>query len=145
MEEVCILISGTQGRTARYEAAIRQAGGRPMVNRCPQLDITCRGLLLCGGGDLAPAWYGAADQGSGPPDLVRDQTELSLVRTYLAAGRPILGICRGLQVVMSLWAALSSKIWAISCVPSIKERVTCGTPSVPNRAACSTNCGAAAS
>lgn len=99
MEEVCILISGTQGRTARYEAAIRQAGGRPMVNRCPQLDITCRGLLLCGGGDLAPAWYGAADRGSGPPDLDRDRSELALVRAYLSAGRPILGICRGLQVL----------------------------------------------
>lgn len=99
MEGVRIQISGVQGRTARYEAAVRRASGCPMTNNCPQPDLTCGGLLLCGGGDLAPAWYGAADRGSGPPDLDRDRAELALVQAYLAAGRPILGICRGLQVL----------------------------------------------
>ena len=99
MEEVRIQISGAQGRTARYEAAVRRAGGQPVVGFCPRPDLTCGGLLLCGGGDLAPAWYGAADRGSGPPDLDRDRSELALVRAYLSAGRPILGICRGLQVL----------------------------------------------
>lgn len=99
MEGVRIQISGAQGRTARYEAAVCQAGGRPVAGFCPQPDLTCGGLLLCGGGDLAPAWYGAADRGSGPPDLNRDRAELALARAYLAAGRPILGICRGLQVL----------------------------------------------
>lgn len=99
MEEVRIQISGAQGRTARYEAAVRRAGGQPVVGCCPRPDLTCGGLLLCGGGDLAPAWYGAADRGSGPPDLDRDRSELALVRAYLSAGRPILGICRGLQVL----------------------------------------------
>lgn len=99
MEGVRIQISGVQGRTARYEAAVRRAGGCPMTNNCSQPDLTCGGLLLCGGGDLAPAWYGAADRGSGPPDLDRDRAELALVQAYLAAGRPILGICRGLQVL----------------------------------------------
>ena len=99
MEDVRIQISGAQGRTARYEAAVRRAGGQPVVGFCPRPDLTCGGLLLCGGGDLAPAWYGAADRGSVPPDLDRDRSELALVRAYLSAGRPILGICRGLQVL----------------------------------------------
>ena len=143
MEEVRIQISGAQGRTARYEAAVRRAGGQPVVGFCPRPDLTCGGLLLCGGGDLAPAWYGAADRGSGPPDLDRDRSELALVRAYLSAGRPILGICRGLQVLnVALGGTL---IWGMRCAPSIRGSATCGIPFVPPRAACSTGCGAAAS
>ena len=36
MEEVRIQISGAQGRTARYEAAVRRAGGQPVVGFCPR-------------------------------------------------------------------------------------------------------------
>lgn len=99
MEGIRIQISGPRGRMERYEAAVRGAGGLPVAGFCPQPDLTCGGLLLCGGGDLSPTWYGAEDCGSGPPDPERDRAELALVRAYLAAGRPILGICRGLQVL----------------------------------------------
>lgn len=99
MEGVRIQISGPRGRMERYEEAVRGAGGQPVAGFCPQPDLTCGGLLLCGGGDLSPTWYGAEDCGSGPPDPERDRAELALVRAYLAAGRPILGICRGLQVL----------------------------------------------
>ena len=39
MEEVRIQISGAQGRTARYEAAVRRAGGQPVVGFCPRPDL----------------------------------------------------------------------------------------------------------
>ena len=55
--------------------------------------------MLCGGGDLDPAWFGQEDRGSHPPDPRRDEAELALVRTWLSWGRPILGICRGMQVI----------------------------------------------
>jgi putative glutamine amidotransferase len=58
------------------------------------------GLLLVGGADVAADRYGAAPHpDSEPPQHVRDEVEIALVRTAIAAGVPTLGICRGLQVI----------------------------------------------
>ncbi len=58
------------------------------------------GLLLVGGADVAADRYGAAPHpDSEPPQHVRDEVEIALVRAAIAAGLPTLGICRGLQVI----------------------------------------------
>ena len=93
---VSILIPGREDRLPRYAAAIRRQGGCP---RFGEIADGCAGLLLPGGGDLAPALYGQPDLGSHPGDLRQDRLELALAREFLAAGKPVLGICRGLQVV----------------------------------------------
>ena len=94
-----ILISGADGKMSNYVRAVRAAGGTPVSGYCPPADLSCAGLLLCGGGDLDPGLYGQPDQGSQPPDPARDQAELELVRAFYQAGRPILGVCRGMQVI----------------------------------------------
>ncbi|MGH9279875.1 MAG: gamma-glutamyl-gamma-aminobutyrate hydrolase family protein [Acidimicrobiales bacterium] len=86
--------------------AIVEAGGMPLV--LPVLDpeeaaaaVACLdGLLFSGGGDVDPAWYGEApaEQVQGV-DRQRDAWELALVRAGLAQGVPMLGICRGSQVI----------------------------------------------
>lgn len=83
----------------RYCSAVLRAGGEPCAAYSPAPDPGCAGLLLCGGGDLDPALFGQEDRGSHPPDPVQDRAELALVRYYLQAGKPILGICRGMQVL----------------------------------------------
>ena len=82
-----------------YENAVRAAGGDFVTRYCPEVDLSFDGLLLTGGGDVDPARYGQPDRGSLPPDPERDQTELALVKACIAAGKPILGICRGCQVL----------------------------------------------
>lgn len=82
-----------------YENAVRAAGGNFITRYCSGMDLSFDGLLLTGGGDVAPARYGQEDLGSLLIDLERDQTELTLARAYLAAGKPVLGICRGMQVL----------------------------------------------
>ena len=62
--------------------------------------LTCDGLLLPGGGDMDPKFYGqeripACDE----PNLLRDAAEPLLLRAFLAADKPVLGICRGIQVM----------------------------------------------
>ncbi|MFD0271278.1 gamma-glutamyl-gamma-aminobutyrate hydrolase family protein [Streptomyces sp. NPDC127106] len=58
------------------------------------------GLVVAGGPDLDPVRYGAArDPRTGPPATQRDEWELALVEAALAAGRPLLGICRGMQAL----------------------------------------------
>lgn len=93
-----IQISGT-GRMFHYRAAITAAGGEPLAGYAPAPDLSCAGLVLCGGEDVAPHYYGQEDRGSGPPDLVRDEAELALFDAFFRAGKPILAICRGMQLV----------------------------------------------
>ncbi|MCK7628143.1 gamma-glutamyl-gamma-aminobutyrate hydrolase family protein [Streptomyces sp. RS10V-4] len=58
------------------------------------------GLVIAGGADIAPDRYGAApDPRTGPPARDRDAWELALIEAALAARVPLLGICRGLQLL----------------------------------------------
>ncbi len=57
-------------------------------------------LVIAGGADVEPVRYGAASHPAvQPPRRDRDATELALVRAAVAADLPLLGICRGMQVM----------------------------------------------
>lgn len=99
MAAVHIQVSGAPGPLSNYCAAIEQCGGIPVPAYAPKPDLTCGGLVLCGGGDIDPARFGQENRGSQPPDPVRDQAELALFQAFLQAGKPILGICRGMQLI----------------------------------------------
>jgi putative glutamine amidotransferase len=88
----------------RYLDKVRAAGGTPVVlpvvpgiaGVLPRLD----GLLLVGGGDLAPARYDAVPHPrTSRVNLARDEAEMALLREALALRLPVLGICRGLQLL----------------------------------------------
>jgi putative glutamine amidotransferase len=58
------------------------------------------GLVLQGGADLAPESYGEkamAPEWEG--DRVRDRYEIDLFKAFVAAGKPVIGICRGCQLI----------------------------------------------
>lgn len=58
------------------------------------------GLVLQGGNDLAPETYG--EQPLAPAwhgDRIRDRYEMDLVDRFIRAGKPVLGICRGMQLL----------------------------------------------
>lgn len=94
-----ILISGSDGSRENYENAVRQAGGSPCSYYLPPIDDSFDALLLCGGDDIDPARFGQENTASHGIDPDRDRVELELARLYLAAGKPILGICRGHQLM----------------------------------------------
>ena len=99
MSKPRIQVSGGQRLIENYMAAVSAAGGEPVAAYCPEPDLTCDGLLLCGGGDIECTLYGQEDQGSQPPDRDRDRAENALFRAFHGAGKPILGICRGMQMI----------------------------------------------
>jgi len=95
------------GVRVSYCAAIIAAGGVPFLlpysdNRSVIEESFRRvdGVLLTGGEDVSPNLYGAEAHPSVTDcDPVRDSIEIDLARRALAEEKPILGICRGLQVI----------------------------------------------
>jgi len=58
------------------------------------------GLILQGGADIDPAVYGEERSTHlGPIDAVRDRFELELLRAFADADKPVLGVCRGMQLI----------------------------------------------
>ncbi|MFF6994051.1 gamma-glutamyl-gamma-aminobutyrate hydrolase family protein [Streptomyces sp. NPDC008313] len=58
------------------------------------------GLVIAGGPDVDPSCYGAArSPRTGPPAPERDAWELALIEAALTSGTPLLGICRGMQLL----------------------------------------------
>ena len=94
-----ILISGDGGECQSYVAAVIAAGGLPVVAYCPQVSLDYDGLLLTGGGDIEPSLFSAQNDGSEDIDYDRDLAELELLGAFLALNKPVLGICRGHQVI----------------------------------------------
>lgn len=96
-----------------YMDAVREAGGLPVMlfdaaGEAGELAKRMDGLLLSGGGDLNPALYGEQDAGSKSVDDSCDAMETALFRAFLEEGKPVLGICRGMQVMA---VALGGNLW----------------------------------
>lgn len=90
-----------------YTQAVEATGGIPLVIPYPKdesslafLAARLDGLLLSGGEDIDPATFGEDPHyGLGTVVPERDRMEIALVQMMRAQGKPILGICRGLQVL----------------------------------------------
>jgi putative glutamine amidotransferase len=79
------------------------------------------GLLLHGGADLCPTTYGEEPlRPEWEGDAVRDAYELELVRSFVDAGKPVLGICRGHQL---LNVAFGGTLWQDQREQGATERV----------------------
>ena len=81
-------------RLKNYEDALSLVGAR-----CVETPWEADLLLLPGGGDVHPRFYGQQINGSTDIDAARDGRELALVDEFLRAGKPVVGICRGLQLL----------------------------------------------
>jgi putative glutamine amidotransferase len=90
-----------------YLTALEAVGAAPVILPLALGPATLRilferldGLFMAGGGDLDPACYtaGAHPKTEGV-DHLRDETELILTRWALEEGKPLLGVCRGVQTL----------------------------------------------
>lgn len=90
-----------------YIRALEGAGASPILIPITDQESTLRsilnlldGLLLCGGVDVDPVHFGEPPHPKlGEIDAPRDWVELTITRWALAEKLPILGICRGIQVL----------------------------------------------
>lgn len=95
-----VYIYGGAERFANYRRAVEAAGGQAVFgDRAGGLEPEWDALLLPGGGDLEPWRYGQENTASRDLEPERDQAEFQLLEAFTAAGKPVLGVCRGLQTV----------------------------------------------
>lgn len=95
------------GNVIDYLQAVEAAGGAPvLIHLTTNDDVLDRlyrqidGLLLAGGEDIDPAFYGAPRHPQlGNPDPAQDDVEIKLTRRAIQDGKPILAICRGIQLL----------------------------------------------
>jgi putative glutamine amidotransferase len=92
--------------------AVLAAGGEPLMvhpsapgAKADDAEVAARlafadGLLLPGGADISPSWYGRLDHPAQyGVNLEQDAFDLAAFRAAVAAGIPIMAICRGAQLV----------------------------------------------
>jgi putative glutamine amidotransferase len=104
------------GLNSAYVRSVLAAGGVPvMLSPLLGPSFAARsldgvdGLVLTGGEDMDPAWYQAEPHPkANPPSRERDLFELALFAAARQRELPILGICRGIQVVN---VALGGTLW----------------------------------
>lgn len=91
-----------------YSAAVAAAGGLPLLLPTPAHEPEAvvgayldriDGLVLAGGIDIAPDVYGGGWPPAQDPDRPRDAFEVPLAQAALERGVPLLGICRGMQLL----------------------------------------------
>lgn len=88
-----------------YSKAVRRAGGIPVFLTWKKRHAAfwaahLDGFLFTGGGDPDPKYYGQAMLPEcNAPNVARDEFELALLKAAVSAGKPVLGICRGEQML----------------------------------------------
>ncbi|MEO6445976.1 MAG: gamma-glutamyl-gamma-aminobutyrate hydrolase family protein [Gemmatimonadaceae bacterium] len=101
----------------RYYFSVAVSGAAPVL--IPLLDDqpealrgayeACDGILIPGGVDIDPTCFGeSAHPKLGRIDPARDRTEIQLAKWAMEEGKPLLGLCRGLQVIN---VALGGTLW----------------------------------
>lgn len=91
----------------RYMAPLAEGGGVPLMiplvgdaDTLRAISDRLDGLFLPGGVDIDPGTYGQARHPlCGRTDLDRDRTEITLARWAAEEGKPVLGVCRGVQIL----------------------------------------------
>ena len=95
----CRILLCVNTNKEHYIQAVELSGGQAVASYCPDLNTDYDGLILCGGNDLDPKYYGESVDGSIEIDHCRDETEWALLREFIKTGKPIMGVCRGFQLL----------------------------------------------
>jgi putative glutamine amidotransferase len=91
-----------------YVRMVREAGARPVIlppddvdgaSEAAELVRRLDGLVLAGGADIDPSRYGAVAHPTTKTRPDRDSGELTVLRAALEADLPVLGVCRGMELL----------------------------------------------
>lgn len=94
-----VLIAGLQDFTQNYQAALHSSGMECEVSLFLNDISTFDGLLIPGGGDIDPSYFHQHNLGSRNINAKLDEKQISLMDAFVKAEKPILGICKGMQII----------------------------------------------
>ena len=95
-----IAVAFVSAKGENYMNALTGSGAEPVSTRGERVNPEeFDGLLLPGGGDIAPARYGEEVEGSEGIDEQLDAHQFAVLDDFVKAGKPVLAICRGHQLV----------------------------------------------
>ncbi len=104
---ICGLEDHKQYVSDAYIQAIKSVGGVPLIlplvkskSIIEDYVKLCDGFLFCGGGDITPLLFGQEPMTDvGKTDITLDLFQIRVMKTVLEKDKPILAICRGMQVL----------------------------------------------
>lgn len=94
-----ILIAGYPELTENYENALKALDANPVTTLHVPRVFCYDGLLLPGGGDIDPKLFGQLNCGSRVIDPELDRLQLAILHEFVLYQKPILGICKGMQLI----------------------------------------------
>lgn len=94
-----IAIAGKKADTENYVRYVMSVGLEPFVTLNSGDIAGCDGLLLPGGGDITPAFFGEKNRGSRSIDTELDILQFQALDLCVREKKPVLGICKGMQVI----------------------------------------------
>ncbi len=94
-----ILIADKSEHTLNYQNAMQALGAQFCCTLSLEGVEAFDGLLLPGGGDVDPTFLNEENKGSTNIDIDLDMAQFALLSEFVNSGKPVLGICRGHQVI----------------------------------------------
>ncbi len=83
-----------------YIGALKKCGANVRLVKSTKEALQCDGILFTGGADITPSLYGeTADKKCGKTNYKRDKKEYDIFNAFYKTGKPIFGICRGMQFI----------------------------------------------
>ena len=122
----------TSGNYVSYLRAVEAAGGIPsLVHLSEDQEVLrahyerCDGVLFAGGDDVDPARYGEARHPLlGETSPLQDAVELALAAWARADAKPVLGVCRGLQLLNVAWGGTLFQDIPSQCPDTLNHRAS---------------------
>lgn len=94
-----VLIAGQPDKTQNYERALEKCSASFLTGLDKIFALECTHLLLPGGTDPDPSLFGQLDAGSRQINRELDLAQLSLLDCFVRSRKPVLGICKGMQLI----------------------------------------------
>lgn len=99
MTSPLVAIAGRTEHTHNYEEALRSLEIPFLTTLNAEESAQASHLLIPGGGDITPAFFGQQNNGSHNIDTELDILQIQALTLFMEQKKPVLGVCKGLQII----------------------------------------------